>query len=85
MPNEDVQAQRDLIFNYLKSGGALTALDALEKFGCMRLGARVWELRHAGIAILDRWVEKVTRSGRKKRYKEYYMEGGDLKSGMSVT
>jgi hypothetical protein len=26
-------------------------LDALQKFGCFRLGARIWDLRHEGFKI----------------------------------
>ena len=30
----------------LMAGETLTPLDALRRFGCFRLGARIWELRH---------------------------------------
>lgn len=70
----DAVAQRVQIYEYFLAGGALTSLDALHKFGCMRLGARVWELKKMGIPILDRWVGRVNANGKWKRYKEYYME-----------
>ena len=33
------------ILAHLRSGHTLTALEALEKFGCMRLGGRIYDLR----------------------------------------
>jgi hypothetical protein len=36
------------IGKHLVSGKSITALQALEKFGCMRLGARIYDLRMDG-------------------------------------
>lgn len=36
------------ILAWLQKGHKLTPAEALERFGCMRLGARVYELRAAG-------------------------------------
>lgn len=38
--------QNRLILDYLLKGHNITPLVALEKFGCFRLGARIWELRN---------------------------------------
>lgn len=46
--------QADQILEYLKSGRTLTALDALQMFGCFRLAARIWELRGQGYDIQAR-------------------------------
>lgn len=45
------QSQQDLILAYLKGGNSLTPLDALNRFQCFRLGARIWDLRRAGHKI----------------------------------
>ena len=37
--------------------GWTTALDALKDCGCMRLAARVLEMRQAGLTVADKWVE----------------------------
>ena len=42
-----VRVQELAIFDYLQAGGSLTALDALERFGCFRLAARIYSLRQA--------------------------------------
>ena len=59
--------QAGRILAYLRAGNRLTALDALESFGCFRLAARIHELRRDGWQISERTVE--TRGG--KRVAEY--------------
>lgn len=44
-------SQRDAIRSALEAGDRLTSLDALHRFGCLRLGARIFELRREGLAI----------------------------------
>jgi Helix-turn-helix domain len=44
-------SQRDKILRYLRAGNALTAYDALARFRCLRLAARIAELRECGYAI----------------------------------
>lgn len=51
MPLNNLLSQKDLILEYLKSGQSITPLLALEKFGCFRLGARIWELKDHGYNI----------------------------------
>jgi hypothetical protein len=63
--------QRWLVQTHLESGRALTALEALDKYGINRLAARVLELKKAGCNVQSRMVE--TSSG--KRVAEYYVEG----------
>lgn len=36
----------DLILEHLKQGHSITSLAALDLFGCFRLGARIWDLKH---------------------------------------
>lgn len=62
--------QAGRILAYLRAGNRLTALEALEKFQCFRLAARIHELRREMHDIPERTVE--TRGG--KRVAEYYME-----------
>lgn len=40
------------IVKHLLSGRSITALQALEKFQCMRLGARIYDLRQDGWDII---------------------------------
>lgn len=50
------QTQRILI--YLKSGKSLTPIEALQKFGCFRLAARISDLRSQGHTIWTDYVQK---------------------------
>jgi hypothetical protein len=59
--------QAERILAYLRTGARLTPLEALDRFGCFRLGARIWELKQRGAAISCRLVE--TAGG--KRVAEY--------------
>ncbi|RKE02333.1 helix-turn-helix protein [Marinifilum flexuosum] len=60
--------QTQQIKQYLESGGTLTALSALEKFGCMRLAARINDLRKDKLPIASRTITKGD-----KRFAEYYI------------
>ena len=44
-------SQTDVIRRHLELGRAITALEALQQYGCFRLAARIAELREAGVAI----------------------------------
>ena len=59
-------SQNKRILDYLKSGKKLNPLQALEKFGCFRLSARILDLRQQGNPIL---TTNVTRKG--KTFAEY--------------
>jgi hypothetical protein len=58
------QTQRILI--YLQSGKQLTPIDALKKFGCFRLAARIADLRKDGHTI---WTNYITENN--KTYAAY--------------
>jgi hypothetical protein len=51
--------QTDAILELLKAG-PVTPMDALQRAGCMRLGARIWELRQMGHPIVREWYETPT-------------------------
>lgn len=55
--------QNDAILAALRRGERLTPRDALERWGCSRLAARVWELERAGHAIHSRMVRVPGRDG----------------------
>ena len=57
-------SQSAAILEYLRRGNALTPLEALDRFGCFRLGARVWELKQAGYRIVTQMIAVGERSGK---------------------
>lgn len=55
-------SQESRILSHLRAGRSLNPLQALDKFGCFRLAARVWQLRNAGWDIRTRRLR--TRTGK---------------------
>ena len=51
------KSQREKILSHLNRGWPITAADALNKYGCFRLAARIKELRQAGHDITSEMVE----------------------------
>lgn len=47
------QSQSQKILAWLQSGKSLTAVDAMRLFRCMRLAARIEDLRSAGYQIIS--------------------------------
>lgn len=72
-------SQTEMILEYFKRGGTLTPLEALHKFGCLRLGARVWDLKKRGYDIVEHLVE--IEGG--KHVAEYRMAIGTPQSPIS--
>lgn len=70
-PNkESSSSQTALILAYLGQGKAITPLEALAKFNCLRLSARIWDLRDKGYDIKTRMVT----TGNNKQIAEYYLD-----------
>lgn len=61
--------QTEAIQKHLKEHGEINPLMALERFGCMRLAARIGELRSMGMRI-----ETQIRKGNGKAYANYRLE-----------
>lgn len=57
--------QKDLVLAYMEQFGSITPLEAERAIGCMRLGARIWDLRKDGYNIVKEMVEVQTRHGGK--------------------
>ncbi|MCX8749050.1 hypothetical protein J3U75_06595 [Snodgrassella sp. B3088] len=51
------EAQTIQILKYLKDGNSITPLEALYRFGCMRLGARIYDLKQEGHVIRTQLVK----------------------------
>ena len=62
------------VLAYLKTGRELTPIDALDRFGTFRLGARIYDLKARGHNISKRLVEVPTRHGSLARVAAYRLE-----------
>ena len=68
------KTQNSQIRAHLLFGWHITPGEALRRFGCMRLAARIHDLRGLGMAIDSRWIER-RRGGKVVRFKEYFLGG----------
>jgi hypothetical protein len=71
-----IESQNKEIRKYLESGHKITSLDALYKFGCFRLGARIYDLRKQGLHIISKTVEVISPSvyNGRKHFTEYNLQ-----------
>ena len=72
-PPESAQTQCERLLEHLKLGLPLTAHKALYGYSCLRLAARIHDLKQMGHQIERRMVEVQTRDGRKARVAEYFL------------
>lgn len=65
------KSQEQMILEHLKAKKEITPMDALNLYGCFRLGARIADLRGQGYNI----TTEINQKG--KRYAIYRLEAGD--------
>lgn len=68
MEGGTMRSQNEMIKKHLLKGNSITPLQALELFGSLRLGARIYDLRKKGLKIKTLRVVE----GR-KNYAKYYI------------
>lgn len=69
-----METQNKLIAQHLESGHTITALEALNRFGCFRLSARIWDLKRQGMAIEGTWKTVKSLAGEDKKIVEYKLK-----------
>ena len=60
--------QTEQILNHLKRGKSITPIQALNRFGCLRLSARIWEIKESGVEVKSKLESK---NG--KTYAKYFL------------
>lgn len=66
---KESRTQCNMIADYLQKGYSITSLEALEKFGCLRLASRVHDLKERGLNI----GKKIITLPNNKRVCEYFL------------
>ena len=66
--------QCELILAYMKATGGITARQALNEIGCMRLASRIHDLRAMGYNIKTENIKVRTRNG-KTTVARYSLDG----------
>ena len=69
-----MMTQCERVLEYMKDFGSITPLDAMQDIGCMRLAARIADLREMGYAIGRRMKTSKNRYGNPISFAEYYLE-----------
>lgn len=67
-------SQISLVLNHLQSGKEITPLEALNKYGCFRLGAVIFKLKQEGYNI-TRELRKINKAnGKQGQFAVYRLE-----------
>ena len=66
--------QCEKILRHMKDFGSITALEAMNEYGIMRLASRISDMRNEGIAIVSKTVVVKNRHGEKRCVKQYSLE-----------
>ena len=69
-----IDTQCNMIAEYLKSGKSITPMEALRKFGCMRLASRIHDLKERGMKITGSMVYDTDDEGNNKKWKVYWLD-----------
>jgi len=62
------KTQNENILAHMKQGNRITALEALNRFGCFRLASRISDLKKQGIEIQSKMIHR-----EEKVFKEYWI------------
>ena len=63
------KSQTDRILEYMLTGKSITPLEALDMFGCFRLGARIADIKARGYLVYSEFITTDTQ----KKVKRYYL------------
>ena len=66
--------QCDRILRHLQDYGTITALEAVSEYGCLRLAARIADLKGRGYRISSTITKGKNRYGEPTRYSTYRLE-----------
>lgn len=68
--------QTEKILQHMRLHGSITPLEALRDYGCMRLAARIADLRQQGVLITAKLETGVNRDGEPIKYTRYRIAEG---------
>lgn len=72
--------QNERVLQYMKEHGTITAKEAMDNFGCMRLASRISDIRKMGININREMITVKNRYDEDVRVAQYSIGG---KNGIS--
>ena len=75
MSQNAIDTQCAQIRAHLESGKSITQAEAIEAWGCYRLGARIFDLRAAGMDIITETGTGKNRYGKPVKFAVYRLAG----------
>ena len=63
--------QNDMVLAYMRDNGSITPKEAINDLGCMRLGARIYDLKRRGVTIRREMVRQENRYGKEVTFARY--------------
>lgn len=66
--------QNEAVLRHLLDNGGITSLEAMERYGIMRLGARIYDLKKQGYLIKTYLRVGKSRNGESMVFAEYRLE-----------
>ena len=66
--------QCERILRHMQDYGSITQAEAVTKYGCYRLGARIWDLKARGVPIKSETVTGKNRYGERMCFARYSLE-----------
>ena len=67
------ESQNKSILEYMQKNDFITPMEALKKFNCMRLAARIADLKAEGHKIITEFGYHKSTSGKPVRYARYFL------------
>ena len=72
-----MKTQNEMVLEFIKNAGSITAKEAFTELGITRLSARIFDLRKAGENIVQERKFYTARDGMAKHYDVFYLEGNE--------
>ena len=69
--SQEKETHKKIVLKHLQSGKELSQLEATKKYGILRLGAIIFNLRKEGYKIVTRMEHKPNRYGNNSNYDVY--------------
>ena len=79
MQTKKKPTQKELVLQYMKDFGSITAMQAFEDLGITHINGRIRELRNSGIRIKTEKIEGKNRYGEKIRYGRFSIDDDSMK------
>ena len=70
------RTQAAAILARIAHGNSINPIQALQLFGCFRLGARIYELRQMGVNVESKRIKFTGPGGKSGHYSAYWLKGG---------